>query len=102
MAILVRSLGLKKSMKELDYPPNFWNIVYWDVLDFSKKIWSLGAPPPMRPGPLEMAKIRHLGGPGPHRGWGPLTPKFFWELQEVPIDSVPKSRWVVQLLHGYF
>ena len=42
-------------MKELDYPPNFWNIVYWDVLDFSKKNWGLGAPPPMGPGAPEIA-----------------------------------------------
>ena len=89
-------------MKELEYLHNFWNIVYCDVLDFSKKIWGLGAPPPMRPGPPEMVKIRHLGGPGPHRGWGPQTPNFFWKVQDVQIDSAPKIRWVVQLLHGFF
>ena len=73
-------MGSKKSMKELDYPPNFWGRVYWDFLDFPKKIWGLGAPPLMGAGTPQMAKIRHLGGPGPHRGWGPQTPNFFWEV----------------------
>ena len=50
IAILVRSLWLKKSMKELDYLSNFWYIVYCDFLDFPKKIWGLWAPPPMGPG----------------------------------------------------
>ena len=95
-------MGSKKSMKELDYPPNFWGRVYWDFLDFPKKIWGLGAPPLMGAGTPQMAKIRHLGGPGPHRGWGPQTPNFFWEVQEVPIDSAPKIRWVVQLLLDFF
>ena len=49
-------------MKELDYPPNFWNIVYWGVLDFSKKIWGLGAPPPMGPGTLLNALFEAFWG----------------------------------------
>ena len=64
-------------MKELDYPPNFWNIVYWVVLDFSKKFGVWGLLPLWAP---EIAKIRHFGGPGPHRGRGPSDPKFFLEV----------------------
>ena len=89
-------------MKELDYQPNFWSNVYWDFLDFPKKIWGLGAPPPICTGTPQMPKIRHLGGHGPHRGWGPQTLKFFWEVQEVSIDFAPKFRRVVQLLLGFF
>ena len=50
IAILVRTLGLKKSMKELDYLPNFWGKVYWDFLDFPKKFWGLGGT--WRPHPI--------------------------------------------------
>ena len=89
-------------MKELDYPPNFWNIVYWDVLDFSKKIGVWGPLPIWGPGPPKLLKIRHFGGPGTDRGRGPQTPNFFWEVQKVPIDIAPKIRMVVQLLHGFF
>ena len=92
-------MGSKKSMKELDYPPNFWGRVYWDFLDFPKKIWGLGAPSSMVPGTPE---IGHLGVPDPIEGGVPQTPNFFWEVQEVPIDSAPKIRWVVQLLLGFF
>ena len=88
-------------MKELDYQPNFWSNVYWDFLDFPKKIWGLGAPPPICTGTPQMPKIRHLGGSGTDRGRGPQTQKFFWEVQEVPIDFAIKIRWVVQLLHGF-
>ena len=38
-------------MKELDYPPNFWNTVYWDALDSLKKILGLGTLPLWIPGP---------------------------------------------------
>ena len=75
-------------MKELGYPPNFWGEVYWDFLNFPKKFWGLGAHP-------------LYGAPGPIEGMGPQTPKFFWEVQEVPIDFTPKIRWVAQLLHGF-
>ena len=44
----------------------------------------------------------HFGGPGPPIGWGPQTPKFFWEVQEVPIGPPEKFKWLVQLLHGFF
>ena len=50
LAISVDHIWLTKTMKELDYPPNFWGRVYWDFLDFPKKIWGLGAPSPMGPG----------------------------------------------------
>ena len=33
-----------------------------------------------------------FGGPGFHRGWGPQTPKFFWEVQEVPIGPPGKIK----------
>ena len=88
-------------MKELDYPPHFWGRVYWDFHDFPKKFWGLGAPPPMGPGTPQMP---YFVVPGPIRG-GALRPQiFFWEVQEVLIDSAPKIRWVVlvQLLHGFF
>ena len=77
IAILVRSLGLKKSMKELCYLPNFWSKVYCDFLDFPKKIWGLGAPPPMGPRTPQMPYFRVLG---PIRDWAPRglqTPNFF-------------------------
>ena len=54
-------LGSKKSMKELDYPPNFWSKVYWDTLDFPKKIWGLGASPLMGPGTPQMPYFGVLG-----------------------------------------
>ena len=43
-----------------------------------------------------------FGGPRYHRGWGPQTPKFFWEVQEVPICHPQKIKWLVQLFHGFF
>ena len=61
-------------MKELDYPPNFWNIVYWDVLDFSKKIGGLGAPPSMGPGTPQMP---YFGVPGPKEDGAPRPQNFF-------------------------
>ena len=88
-------------MKELDYHPNFWGNVYWDFLDFPKKIWGLGAPPPMGPGTPKCLILDIWGGPGTDRGRGPQTQNFFWEVQEVPIDFAIKIRWVVQLLHGF-
>ena len=81
-------LGSKKSMKELDYPPNFWSKVYWDTLDFPKKIWGLGAPPPMGPGNPHMP---YFGVPHPIGGEAP-RPQNFGEVQEVPIDSATKIR----------
>ena len=44
----------------------------------------------------------HLGVPGPYIGWGTQTPKFFWEVQEVPIGPPEKIKWLVQLFHGFF
>ena len=46
-------------MKELDYQPNFWSNVYWDFLDFAKKIWGLRAPPAICMGTPKMPKIWH-------------------------------------------
>ena len=92
IAILVKSLELKKSMKELDYSPSFWSKVYWDFNDFPKKFGGLGAPSLMICGTPKMPYFGHLGGPGYHSGWGPQTPKFFWEVNEVPIDFAPKTR----------
>ena len=89
-------------MKELDFPPNFWSKVYWDLLDFTKKNWGLWTPPPICTGTPKYLKIRHFGGPGTDRGRGPQTPNFFWEVQKVPIDIAPKIRMVVQFLHGFF
>ena len=86
-------------MKELGYPPNFWDKVYWDFLHFPKKIWGLwvhlfyGAR-----GPPDGV----YGTPGPIEGVSPQAPKFFWEVQEVLIDFTPKIRWVAQLLHRFF
>ena len=88
-------------MKELDYHPNFWSNVYWDFLDFPKKIWGLRAPPAICTGTPKMPYFRHLGGPGTDRGRGPQTTKIFWDVQEVPTDIAPKIRLVVQLLHGF-
>ena len=95
-------LGSKKSMKELDYPPNFWSKVYWHFLDSQKKFWGLGAPSPYLYWDPQNALNKAFGGSHPHRGWGPQTPNFFWEVQSAPIDFAPKIRWVVQLLHGFF
>ena len=89
-------------MKEVDYLPNFWGRIYWDFLDFPKKIWGLGAPPPMGPGPPGTPQMPYFGVPGPRKGRGPRPKIFFWEVQEVPIDSAPKIRWVVHLLHEFF
>ena len=86
-------------MKELDYPLNFFWRTYWDFLKFPQKIWGLRAPPPIGPGTPPNASF---GGPGPHMGWGPQTPNFFWEVQEVPIGPPEKIKWVVQLFHGFF
>ena len=89
-------------MKELDYPPNFWSKVYLDFLDFPKKIWGLGAPPPMGPGTPKCLILDNMGVLV-QIGGGALRPQiFFWEVQEVQIDFAPKIRWVVQLLHGFF
>ena len=75
-------------MKELGYPPNFWGEVYWDLLDFPKKIWGLWANPFYGArGPY----MGYMGPPGPIDGMGPQTPKFFWEVQEAPIDFTPKN-----------
>ena len=64
-------------MKELDYPATFWNIVYWDVLDFSKKIWGQGAPPYMGPEGPKMPYFKQFGGArAPYRE-GPPDPKIF-------------------------
>ena len=76
-------------MKELDYPPNFGGRVYWDFLDFPKKNLGSGGLTPYGAWDPPNALF---WGPGPHKGWGPQTPKFFWEVQEVPIDSAPKIR----------
>ena len=43
-----------------------------------------------------------FGSPGPYRGWGPQTPKFFWEVQEVPIGPPGKIKGLVQLFHVFF
>ena len=48
-------------MKELDYHPNFWSNVYWDFLDFPKKIWGLRAPPTICTGTPKMPYFRYLG-----------------------------------------
>ena len=32
----------------------------------------------------------------------PQTPKFFWEVQDVPIDPTEIIKWLVQLCHGFF
>ena len=45
---------------------------------------------------------RLFGGPGSHRGWGLQTPKFFWEVQEVPIGFPGKIKGLVQLFHVFF
>ena len=67
-----------------------------------KNLGSVGPPPLWGPGPPKWVQMGHMGVPGPIEGVGPQTPKFFWEVQEVPIDSAPKIRWVVQLLHAFF
>ena len=94
--------GSKKYMKELDQPLNFLGRTYWDFLDSPKKFWCLGAPPPMGPGTPKQPQISLFGGPGYHRGWGPQTPKFFWEVQEVPIGPPGKIKGLVQLFHVFF
>ena len=48
------------------------------------------------------ASFRAFGGPESHRGWGPQTPKLFWEVLEVPIGPPEKIKWLVQLFHGFF
>ena len=48
------------------------------------------------------ASFRAFGGPRPHKGEGPQTPKFFWEMQDVPIGPPEKIKWLVQLFHGFF
>ena len=66
-------------MKELDYPPNFWNIVYWGVLDFSKKIWGLGAPSiygALDPQNASNKAFRRVPGP---IGGGALRPQIFFK-----------------------
>ena len=45
IVVLVRSLELKKSMKELEQPFNFFWRTYQDFLDFPKKFWGLGPSP---------------------------------------------------------
>ena len=49
-----------------------------------------------------MPHLGHLGGPRPHRGEGPQTPKFFWEVQDIPIGLTEIIKWLVQLCHGFF
>ena len=69
----------------------------------SQKKFGVWGPSPLRgPGTLQMPHLGHLGGPGPPIGWGPQTPKFFWEVQEVPIGPPEKIKWLVQLFHGFF
>ncbi len=73
-------MGSKKSMKELDYPPNFWGRVYWDFLDFPKKIWGRWPLPLWGPGPPIPPKQLKSRPWAPYRGVGPQTPKMFWEV----------------------
>ena len=88
IAVLVKSLGLKKSMKELGYPPNFWDRVFWDFLDFPKNFWSLWAHPLYGSrGP----HIPHLGALGPHRRGGPTDPKNFLGSPGSPNRLYPKN-----------
>ena len=69
IVVLVRSLELKKSMKELEQPFNFFWRTYQDFLDFPKKFWGLGPSPHIGSGTPQMP---HLGVPGP-----PDPQKFF-------------------------
>ena len=64
-----------------------------------KKILVFGGPTPY--GTWD-PQISLFCGPGSHRGWGPKTPKMFWEVQEVPIAPPQKIKWLVQLFHVFF
>ena len=59
IAILVKSLELKKSMKELDYSSNFWSRFLYDFLDSPKKFGGLGAPPLMISGTPKIPKMEY-------------------------------------------
>ena len=54
--------------------------MYWDYLDFPKKFWGLGPYPLYGAQGPDLSCFGGIGGPGPHRGWGPQSPKFFWEV----------------------
>ena len=62
---------------------------------------NLGSKGPTQRGARD-PQFGYLGGPGPPIGWGPQTPKFFWEVQDVPIGPPEKIKWLVQLFHGFF
>ena len=64
-----------------------------------KKLFVVGGPTPYG---AQDPPYALFWGPGPHKGWGPQTPKFFWEVQEVPIGPPEKIKWLVQLFHGFF
>ena len=51
--------------------------MYWDYLDFPKKIWGLRAPSPMEPGTPQNPQNSLIGGPRPHIGGGAPDPKIF-------------------------
>ena len=65
----------------------------------TKKILVVGGPTPYGARDPQITLFR---GPGYHRGWGPQTPKFFWEVQEVPIGPPGKIKGLVQLFHVFF
>ena len=67
-----------------------------------KKFGVWGPSPLMGPGTPKCPKWGIWRPPGPHRGEGPQTPKFFWEVQDVPIGPPEKIKWLVQLCHGFF
>ena len=51
--------------------------MYWDYLDFPKKIWGLGALPTMGHSTPQNPQNSLSQGPGPHIGGGAPDPKIF-------------------------
>ena len=82
----------KKSMKELSYSPNFWDRVYQDFLDFSKKIWGLGASPRCISYEAQDPQNKAYRGSWSALGVGPPDPQFFFRSPESPNRLYPKNQ----------
>ena len=99
VAILVNYMWLKKNHERVGQATYFFVEDLLGLPGLPKKFLVFGGPTPYG---IQDRKIGLFGGPRYHRGWDPQTPKFFWEVQEVPIGPPQKIKWLVQLFHVFF
>ena len=95
IAILVKSLELNKSMKELDYSSNFWSKVKQDFLDFSKKIWESGGPSLHDTRDPQNVLFQAYWGSRVSQGEGSPDPKFFLGSQGSHIRPCSKNQMII-------